>query len=934
MSDSPSRFGRRIAFPLAFLLAVSGALILRIPRETPNLWVLPLFVAAGALVAISARPPEPWPALPPARPVSKSSRWLTLAGVLLAVVAVALFVRGRQTPTQFSGFPLALWLLALGLFVAGTWERAGPPAGGAPERKTSRLERALLAVVFLTALFLRVKDIDSFPNGCQSDEGQNGLAAVAAVEGHPYFPYAETNEGQATLFTYLIAVAFKLFGSGVTQMRLVSAVVGTGTIVAFWFLARDHAGPAPALAATALFSVARWHLTFSRIVYELILTPLAEILLFFFLLRALRDGRRRDWALAGLALAFGLNTYTAFRVVPFLVLVFLGGWVVFHRDRARRDVAGSVVFLGGAFVGTAPLLVYVVQHWSVFMGRTRRISVWNDIGQAGGSLAPLVSNLKKTLWSFHFRGDGAGLNNLPGEPLLDVVTGAFLVLGLAYALRYARRALPFLCLAAFVVNGSAAVLSVAHEAPTARRPIALLPVIFLLVALVVDRAQGFGGRAPGPLLSSALGAVVLLAGALNVRTFFGRQEKDVQVWRAYSFVEAAVGTFLRDLPADARVFMTPGFNQHSAITLISKKRPYEVLNLSEPVPLREEAPAGDSIFILETTEGQAAALLQRLYPKGVLDRHKDPWGEPVFLSFRIPLSAVAQTRGLLGRYFTGDSPGGMPRAQRADTHLDFDWTKSPPPVSPPFNARWEGSLLARRGQGTYVFEVESDGAAELWIDDRLVLRHGAGVRKTSKSVDLVGGFHPITLVYRSGPRPAGLDLHWGELGSAPVPIPASALCTLDLGRNGLVGYYYPNGEAEGPPTVVQRDIFILPNNVLPEPFSIVWKGKLAVPSTGMYLLALQADDGALLFVDGRKIVDNGGSHGSEYRETAVNLEAGFHELELRYWQLGGSKDMQLSWRPPNGPHQPIPPAYLFPIEGPMPKGVVVPPPSFELQDAP
>jgi hypothetical protein len=933
MSDSPTPTGRRIAFPLAFLLAASGALLLRIPRETPNLWVLPFFLAAGALFALSARPPEPWPALPPERPVSKSSRQLTFTGVLLAIVAITLFVHGRQTPTQFSGFPLALWLLALGLFVAGTWQRAAPPAGGALKRKTPRLERTLLAVVFLTALFLRVKDIGSFPNGCQSDEGQNGLAAVAAGEGRPYFPYAETNEGQATLFTYLIAVAFKLFGSGVTQMRLVSAVVGTATIVAFWFLARDHTGPTSALAATALFGVARWHLTFSRIVYELILTPLAEILLFFFLLRALRDGRRRDWALAGLALAFGLNTYTAFRVVPFLVLVFLGGWVVLHRDRARRDLAGSVVFLGGAFVGTAPLLVYAAQRWSVFMGRTRRISVWNDIEQAGGSLAPLVSNLKKTLWSFHFRGDGAGLNNLPGEPLLDVVTGAFLVLGLAYALRYGRRALPFLCLAAFVVNGSVAVLSVAHEAPTARRPIALLPVIFLLIALVVDRAEGFGGL-PGPAISGALGAVVLLAGALNVRTFFGRQAKDVAVWHAYSFIEAAIGTFLRDLPPGTRVFMTPGFNQHSAITLISKKRPYELLNLSEQVPLREETPANDTIFILETSESQAAALLRRLYPKGVLERHKDPWGETFFLSYRVPVSAVAQTRGLFGRYFAGDSPVGTPRVERADTHLDFDWTKSPPPVPSPFSARWEGSLLARRGQGTYLFEVVTDGAAELWLDDQLVFRHAAGVRKTSKSVDLVGGFHPIALVYRSGPRPVGLTLHWGELGSAPVPIPATVLYTLDLGRNGLVGYYYPNGKAEGPPTFIQRDVFILPNNVLPEPFSIVWKGKLAVPATGMYLLALRADDGALLFVDGRKVVDDGGSHGSEYREAAVNLDAGFHELELRYWQLGGAKDMQLSWRPLNGPHQPIPSAYLFPIEGPMPTGAVLPALSYEVQDTP
>jgi predicted membrane-bound mannosyltransferase len=102
-----------------------------------------------------------------------------------------------------------------------------------------KLELVLLALIVLVALFLRVYQINTFPNGCQYDEAKNGLDALQWMNGAPYVPYADTNEGQATFFTYLIALAFKLLGVGVTQMRLVSAICATATIPVFYFLARD-----------------------------------------------------------------------------------------------------------------------------------------------------------------------------------------------------------------------------------------------------------------------------------------------------------------------------------------------------------------------------------------------------------------------------------------------------------------------------------------------------------------------------------------------------------------------------------------------------------------------------------------------------------------------------------------------------------------------
>ncbi len=85
----------------------------------------------------------------------------------------------------------------------------------------------------------------------------------------------------------------------------------------------------------------------------------------------------------------------------------------------------------------------------------------------------------------------------------------------------------------------------------------------------------------------------------------------------------------------------------------------------------------------------------------------------------------------------------------------------------------------------------------------------------------------------------------------------------------------------------------------------------------------------MLFVDGQQVVDNSGSHGSEYREGVIDLVEGFHEIEVLYNELGGSRQMQLWWQPPGGGKSIIPSTYLYPVEDALPQGLELPPPPVE-----
>ncbi len=935
--------------PMRRLLYLGLALVIgawaqaSLRSATPN-DALILYIIAGALFAFAAYPPGTWPDLPARRPWPLPAVGLAAASLVLGLGAFVLLWRN-----QFDQVGFWLWLVSWPLFlVAAFWEgrrstsEVVPDAGmattdaGPRGRLDRRWEWGIFCLIILVAFVVRVWNLASIPNGCQSDECNNGLDALKWLHGAPYTVYVGTNQGQATLFTYIIALVFKLLGPTVANMRLVPAFMGTLTVLMLYIVARDFFGPRVALATSALLAAGRWHLTFSRIIYELIMMPLVELMVVYFLVRALRGGRRRDWALVGVSLSLGLNTYTAFRVVPFAVGAFLLYWFVMNwlglstggRARLRCDLEGVGVMAAGAFLSIIPLGIYIAQNWRGFTTRINQMSITNDIQRAGGSWEPFWTGLRKTLLIFHYKGDWAALNNLPNAPLLDAFVGILFVLGLAYALRHLRQPLPFLAIASLIIVGSAAYLSTVAEAPTARRTIGLLPIIYLLAGLVIYQvwrafAEAWQGRGEG-VFTAAIVAVVGLVGAGNINTYFNVQAKDPSVWGAFSSSHAAVGAYLRDLPQDTRVYLVSAFEGHSAVLFISDFRPYETLDVSQHVPVRD-APPGDVIYIVEDVDRPLLAQLGQVYPQGRLEEHRDPYGRILFIVYRVPQAAIAATRGLTAEYWIGEPAQGDPVIRRQEGPLDFRWDAQPP-LSPPFVARWEGSLyVSPFGQYAFTLVASGTASATLTINDEVVLQAMGDSAEVTRV--LASGFHAVVLEYVSGAAPGALRLEWnGPAGSGPIPN-ANLYRPLPAARNGLVGYYYANGDWQGTPRLVQRDPFVGPYSALPEPYSIIWRGKIAAPAAGQYVFGTRSDDGSYVFIDGQMVVNNGGTHGSEYREGVIDLSAGFHDIEVRYSQLGGAREMQLWWRPPGGAQEKIPSEYLFLVEGEaLPEALVLPPP--------
>lgn len=95
-------------------------------------------------------------------------------------------------------------------------------------------------------------------------------------------------------------------------------------------------------------------------------------------------------------------------------------------------------------------------------------------------------------------------------------------------------------------------------------------------------------------------------------------------------------------------------------------------------------------------------------------------------------------------------------------------------------------------------------------------------------------------------------------------------------------------------------------------FAVKWRGKLLVPSTGEYQFKLVSDDGSLLMIDSDEVINFDGVHTETEKTGSVNLEQGFHDIDVQYFANLGPAYCQLQWIiPGESIFSPIPSSNYF-----------------------
>lgn len=841
------------------------------------------------------------------------SPWRLRGGTALLLLAGLVSVLALRSFGQQGGSPGAwsLYLASLVLFVAAfyVWEENRTGHLVLPPRR----ELLLLVVICALGAFLRFYQLQSIPFGLFYDEAMNGLDAARVIQERVYPVYFEDNYGRGALFIYLLALSFKLFGVSVLPMRLVTATLGVLTILAFYFLFRQLFGPGLGLIGAYLVATSRWHINFSRVVFDAVLLPLLAALSFYFLFKGLRSLGRTDFLWGGLALGLGLHTYTAFRLIPFVIALFLLYKTLAERGFMGRCGLGIGVFVLASFLVFAPLGQYARHNWKAFTARAEVASILTKRNEPSLTRA-LWNNMRAHLLMFNYRGDPNGRHNLPGEPMLDFATAVLFALGLGYSLYHWREPRSFFFLACFFVLLLGGILSVDFEAPQALRAIGTLPAAYFFACLTLERLwvgyrETFGSH-PRPLVLSVIIPLLAYIGWANFHTYFYRQARDFAVWNAFSTPETLAAQVMQAAADRYDFYVTSLYDQHPTLRFLAPNvTHYKIWDISDNLPLRE--PGEKPLLILLDAQKYPDFLeAQRYYPNAEFEEITPPFGDPTVLYvIRLTGEDVRSIQGLVADYYRNEEWEGEAAPAHWERDLDLSWPDEAPWAGP-FSAEWRGVLYAPE-YGPYLLKLEAPAEAQLYLDENLLLK-GSGVM--AQEITLAQGNHALRL--RARGAPGRLRLLWRPPGGEEAVIPTWALYKPPVTNNGLLGRYYQNLNWAGPPALARIDpslaiyFHITP---LPRPYSVEWQGVISIPDPGIYAFGLESIDDSHLYIDGRLVVE--ATEPNVYRQGSIELTEGFHDIRVRYAARGHYSHINLYWTPPGQSRAIVPSQNLYPPQG-------------------
>jgi 4-amino-4-deoxy-L-arabinose transferase-like glycosyltransferase len=312
---------------------------------------------------------------------------------------------------------------------------------------------ALIVVVLLVGLLLRTHDLDRVPPGLDGDEMFNEWDALRVWQGNlaVYFP---ANYGREPLLIYLMAATTRLLGVGTWSIRLTSVLVGMANLVFTWLLARRLFNVRVALLATGLMSVSLWPVFLSRVALRAGLQPACQAIAVYTLWRALESENENHgyrWAVvSGLFLGLNLYTYTASRIFPLVLILWLPVLFVSRAARTTSRIAGPALRLTGdvsrrlmltglvAVLVMLPLIIFALKYPDTFNQRMQDLN-YELFQFQKGDPDPLLRSVKAAARMFTVDGDWSWRYNPAGRPIFDKATGVLFYLGLAVVLFRLRR---------------------------------------------------------------------------------------------------------------------------------------------------------------------------------------------------------------------------------------------------------------------------------------------------------------------------------------------------------------------------------------------------------------------------------------------------------------------------------------------------------------
>lgn len=155
---------------------------------------------------------------------------------------------------------------------------------------------------------------------------------------------------------------------------------------------------------------------------------------------------------------------------------------------------------------------------------------------------------------------------------------------------------------------------------------------------------------------------------------------------------------------------------------------------------------------------------------------------------------------------------------------------------------------------------------------------------------------------------------FGDCENAAVELPENAVPGL--------AYYYYEGEWSALPDFDKEEVLGMGmtssfNLRDADHYAMVFNGYFYVAEAGDYTFYTSSDDGSALYIDGNRIVNNDGNHGNVSKSGNTCLAAGWHQVDVHYFENSGGQSLSVQWEGAGFSRQNIAGYYTKPISAPV-----------------
>ncbi len=463
----------------------------------------------------------------------------------------------------------------------------------------SNVQLWLLLAIVVFAAVLRIWGIGQFPAGLNADEAAIGYNAYSLIqtgkdEYGNWFPLSFTSFGdyKPGLYFYIVLPFVATFGLNEFAVRLPSALLGIGTIILIYFLAKQmFHNKWIGISSAFLLAITPWHIAFSRGSWETNAATFFITLGIYLFIKKVAEPKYLFFSL--ISFLVSMYIYQSPRlVVPVLVLGLIGLYWRELFKSAKTNLQPLIIVVVTLGILTIPLALQFVGGSG--SARFSGLSFLSDIGPENranelrgehsnpSSFAAKVFHNKITAYApqffshyvDHFRGDFLFIN---GDPIIRnkvpetgqfyLITVPLLMIGLVGLLKFSAKT-KWVVLVWLLVSPLAS--SMTYQTPNAVRALTMvMPFVLIMSVGLVKLVEWFRNNK----VKSIVVAIILIGFSYEtvhfVESYFIHYPKRYPLSWEYGFREM-VGKMQQYEGSYQKVVITDRYDQPYILTLFYK----------------------------------------------------------------------------------------------------------------------------------------------------------------------------------------------------------------------------------------------------------------------------------------------------------------------------------------------------------------------------